>query len=575
MRLTNLSTTSVRVLAYVLVTIPVICFTALLLTYVVNVPWIDDIDAFLSFIIGYLDAPTLAEKFDWLIRPNNEHRILTGKLITLALYNLTGVVNYRWLIFAAFAFLIGLLYLFYRVFRSTKLPLLAFVPVPFLLLQPQFYLTSMWAITGLQHQVVVMLAFLTLYLLASNTRTQFLGALVVQCLASLSMSNGLFGWVAGAVVLALQRQWLRLGSWLAIGITAIVFYFHDFSSGQGNESSVTFFFEHPHLVFFGFFTFTGGLFDFVSKAPILWRSILPTLAGFVLIPTMLWLLWRMNEPLLKRSARSRSAPDRTTEALWKRRYFFTGCYAFLMVNAVIVAFLRPRFGYQVMLISNYMLYPAVLVILLYLNILSERQNCPDADRWVWLGLALGALVWSNWYLVNLPQIAYRQQQLLTCTFNQKYTETGLGPSWGSDFMRLVQRTMGEATRRGIYHYPDAYFAPYEAQLLASRSIRPDTTLRIDVVGGGYSVIAQTAYNALPNPVSQAAILIQSAQRTYLFPSESPFRFATFYLDRPVRTVQGEIVIGTVAPGRYRLGILAPSGRGNAIRFSPQSLTIPE
>lgn len=105
--------------------------------YVVDVPWIDDIDAFLSFIIGYLDTPTTAQKFDWLTRPNNEHRILTGKLITLLMYKLTGVVSYRWLVFAAFAFLLGLLAVFYRVFRPTTLPLLAFVPVIFLVLQPQ------------------------------------------------------------------------------------------------------------------------------------------------------------------------------------------------------------------------------------------------------------------------------------------------------------------------------------------------------------------------------------------------------------------------------------------------------
>ncbi|MVM28717.1 hypothetical protein GO755_01640 [Spirosoma sp. HMF4905] len=563
-----------RTLASVLIAIPILCFCVLLLIYVVDVPWIDDIDAFLSFIIGYIDAPTLGEKLDWLIRPNNEHRILMGKLITLAMYKLTGIVSYRWLIFAAFAFLLGLLVLFYRIFRSMKLPLLAFVPVVFLLLQPQYYLTSMWAITAMQHQVVIMMSFVTIYLLASDEQNRFGAALGVQVLTSLSMSNGLFGWVAGAVVLALQRQWIRLGIWLLLGVGTIVFYFHDFPDGQGNESSVSFFLKYPYLVFLGFFTFTGGLFDFFSRADILWRSVLPTLAGFVIILTMLGLLWRMNEPRLGRRIGAYESSNRATRALWKRRYFFTGCYAFLMVNAVIVAFLRPRFGYEVMLISNYMIYPAVLVILIYLNILSERQTELTLNRWVGFGLLISLVIWSNWYVVQLPKIAYRKHQMLTYAFNQKHNKTGLGPSWGSSFLALAERTMNETIRRGIYAYPEAYYTPYESQLVLSQQMKPDTSLHINVLGGGYSYIAETNYNALPQPIDKAAIVIQSAQRTYLFPSELPYTFINYYLNRPIRTIQAEIINPTVAPGHYRIGILSPLDGKNPIRFSRQTVTVP-
>jgi hypothetical protein len=70
-------------LAPVLVALPIICYVVLVLTYAVNVPWVDDMDAFLSFILGYSDATTAAEKIDWLLRPNNEHRILTAKLTTV------------------------------------------------------------------------------------------------------------------------------------------------------------------------------------------------------------------------------------------------------------------------------------------------------------------------------------------------------------------------------------------------------------------------------------------------------------------------------------------------------------
>ncbi len=568
-----------KALALVLIAVPILCFSLLLFAYVVDVPWMDDIDAFLSFILGYTDAPTVGQKLDWLLQPNNEHRILTGKLITLALYKLTGTVNFRWLIWAAFAFLLGLLAIFYRVFRSTNLPLLAFAPVPFLLLQPQYYLTTTWAITSLQHQVVVALIVATLYLLAGGQRNRFAGGLGLQVLTSLSMSNGLFGWVAGAVVLAMQRHWIRLGIWLGVGVATSWFYFHDFPNAQGNDSSVTFFLTYPYLIFLGFFTFTGGLFDFFPDAPIVWRSILPTLAGLVLIPTMLWLLWSMNETLFRGRMTTRNLANQDMTALQKRRYFFTGCYAFLMVNAIIVAFLRPRFGYAVMLISNYMLYPALLVILLYLNVLSEYgRNLRIINRWVRFGLAMSLVIWGMWYVLRLPKIAYRKQQLLANAFNQKHNEIGLGPSWGSPFVKLVRRSLGESLRRGIYHYPDAYFAPYERLLIKSIHALPTDTglaLHLSASAGNYSYLAETGFDALPQPVHQASVVVQSAQRTYLFPSSASFSKANFFLNRPTKTLQAEIIIPMLAPGQYRVGVLTPADNSkNSVRFSPQTITVP-
>ena len=568
-----------RQLAVWLVALPVLCFVAFVFTYAINVPWLDDIDSYLGFMLAYLDAPTLAEKIHTIFVPNNEHRIVTAKLITLALYYLTGEVNFRWLILVALLFLLGIFGLFFRVFQSMRLPLLAFVPVGFVLFQPQYYLTSVSAITSLQHHVVILFTFTAAYLLAGNTQNRFVAALVLQVMGSLSMSNGLFGWVAGAAILALQRQWLRLAGWLGLGIGTILFYFHDFPDGQGNESSLPYFLANPHIIFLAFFTFIGGLFDFFSKTGIVWRSVLPTLAGFILLPMVIYLLWQMNSPLLGRRIGQYASSNPATNLRVKRRYFFTGCYVFLGINALIIAFLRPRFGYEVMLVSNYMQYAALLVVILYLNILSEQAPYSAGTnrattQWTYVGLLVGGLVWVNWYVVGLPTVASRKHRILTDTFNQKHYKTGLGPSWGTPFLDLADRELTQSTSRGIYHYPDAYYTPLESALLTSKAIRVDSSLQMQVSGGGYSYLVRTE-NELSNPVGPSAVVIQSQQRTYLFPSDYPFRIANFYLNRPVKTVQGEVLNPTVAPGQYRVGILVPSEAKAPIRFSRQTLTIPE
>lgn len=557
-----------RRLAPVLVTIPIVCYIALVFTYAVNVPWVDDMDAFLSFILGYSDAPTLAEKMDWLLRPNNEHRILTAKLTTVLMQTLTGEVNFRWLIFVAFGFLMGTFALFYRVFRSMNMPLLAFLPVCFIFWQPQYYLTSLWALTGLQHGVAIFLILLGIYLLSGEGKYRFAGALAVQILASFSMSNGLFGWVAGALVLVLAQRWKRLGLWVSIGIATIIFYFHDFQNAQGNDSSVAFFLQSPHIVVAAFFTFVGALLDFIPVNNIVSRSILPTLFGLVLVPAVLWFLWRMNWPLW-----SRHQPSDMTQQ--RRRYFFTGSYAFLFINAFIIAFLRPRFGYAVMLVSNYMIYPALLTSLIYLNGLSELRPKRSLNRWMRTGLALGFVVWVVSYGLHWPQVARRRHMLLTFSYNQKHNDIGLGPQWGSAFATMVRRVMRDAVSRNMYHYPDGYFTPYEAALSPSASVPSDidSTLDLHLHGGGYDYIVETDFDALPQPVANAAVVVRSAQHTYLFPSESGFRPSTFYLQRPVRTIWAEVINPVLAPGTYKVGILTPPGSTQPIRFSQQTITI--
>jgi hypothetical protein len=558
-----------------LVALPIVCFTLLLLTYAVNVPWMDDIDAFLSFIVGYIDADTTAEKVNWLLRPNNEHRILTAKIITLFMYTLTGQVNFRWLILAGYLFLLGILWLFYRVFKTLNLPLLAFVPIPFFLLQPQYYLTSIWAITGLQHQVVVCLVLTALYMLANGRSNRFAAATGVQLLASLSMSNGLFGWVAGAVVLALQRHWYRLGLWLVVGIATIVFYFHDFHSPQGNESSFSFFIRQPYLIGAAFFTFMGGLFDFFPDADIVKRSILPTVAGLVLITAMLRLLWSILSNLLgsgmsyTRSAGHGFKTDR------QQQYFLVGCYAFLMVNASVVAFLRPRFGYSVMLVSNYMVYPALLISLLYLTVLSEYKRSETINRWVRIGILSSIAVFTISYFIRWPKVAYRKQVLLTNAFNQKHNGTGLGATWGTPFAELANHAMTEAVKRRIYRYPEAYYTAFESIL--TPSMQPggaDSTVRIDVSGGGYSYMAETVSPTTLSLNGSSAVLVQSSQRSYLYVSELPFGMSAFWLNRPVTNVRAEVVNSLLAPGSYRVGLLLPDAAQQPVRFSSQTITIP-
>lgn len=549
-----------------LIALPVLVFGGLLYAYALNIPWYDDIEAFVAFLPAYDRAPSAGEKLYWLLKPNNEHRIFFGKFVTVAIARLTGELNFRYIILVGGLCLLGILTLFGRVFRWPKTPWLWFTPVPFVLLHPQFHLASLWAITSMQHIGATFFVMLSLYLLAKPASPGRLGgAVLAQTVASLSMSNGLFGWVAGGVVLLVQRRYGRLAGWVAISALVIWFYFHDFASPQGNETSISFFLKHPHLVFFGFFTFIGALFDFVPNQPILWRSVLPTLAGFGIVGSIAWLAWQQR---WWQKPAGQVPADRLHQ-----RYFWLGGYTFLLVNAAVVAFLRPRFGYDLMLISNYMLYPALWICLLYMHWISERAT--RTNRTLAVALSGGVLVWAMSYTLNWPKVHKWHQALQAYGFNQRNAAIGLAGQLNTPLADYVDQHMREVVRLGYYHYPAIHPALPDSTLLRpAASVGPVVPQPATIT----SLPDRWQIELLPSPAlsarNPAFMLLQSDAYTYLLGNQVSVKLASFALNRPVMAVQVEAYKGSFRPGRYRLGWATTDGAATpVIRYTDQFLVV--
>ena len=548
-----------------LILVPIICFWTFLFTYAADIPWMDDVESFIYFQLGYLQADSISTKIEWLLKPNNEHRILFAKLVTVCMQALTGSINFRWLILIASAWIGGMLFIFYRVFRTIQVPLIAFLPVALLLLHPQYYLISLSAVTSFQHQTAICLVFAVVYLLAKPGPGRFGGALALQLLASFSMSSGLFGWVSGVGTLVVQRRFKEAALWLGLGVVTIFFYVHGFASPQGNETSMSFFLKNPHLVFFGFFTFSGALLDFFPFDPILPRSILPTLAGFGLTGILLWMLKRMLLPWPP--ANAQPGPREV------RHNFLVGAYGFILVNAVIIAFLRPRFGYFVMLISNYTFYSSLLAILLYLNVLSEFSAWQVQKKWVTAGLILGVTVWSVMYFRYWPRVAERKQQFEAFAFNQKQDGVGLGATLGTPFAGKAKRWMDSAVARGIYQYPPAFYTPYEKIMLESVAGKPIDSVPLVIEEQPDYFLVRTEGWQVPDHLVNASFIVKSAERTYLFPVQTLFLPKPFFLARKVPGLSAQIIKASLYPGTYQIGLLMTPVSSQAVRYLNRQITV--
>ena len=504
-----------KTLTQIGIILPIFFFLLMLFTYAVNVPWMDDTDAFPDFLGRFLEAKNFDERVWLLFKPNNEHRIVYAKLMNLLHYGITGTLNMRTLTIISNITLFGMLWIFWRVIKEQKLSTLYFLPVPFLLLHPQYYLTSLWTITGFQYQPVVFFGLLGVYLLSKNTLWTFFGAVLAVFFDSFTMSNGLFYWLVGFVILALQGRYKMLGIWVIFTLATFKLYFYKFDT-QANDQGFQYFFQHPQESFFGFFTHLGGSLDFQTLSPILIRSISPTIAGFILIGISAWWIFKGVFPLKdKFSIPNFWAKLQTRFNAEPSNYIILGCFLFLVINAVVIAILRPRFGYFVMIVGNYKIYPATLMVLAYLMLLTGWIKFQKSKK-VFNILLVGSIIFTLVsYLKFLPEVHERRKDLLVRAFNQEHNKIGLGPYVGSDFDRYVQTALGRLVPKGIYQFPtNTVFKASEKEILSN--FAGNQMIKVDISTINHEIFIVNSDLSFGFGLNDGAYLIlKSAQKTYL------------------------------------------------------------
>ncbi|WP_373515423.1 hypothetical protein, partial [Persicitalea sp.] len=353
-----------------------------------------------------------------------------------------------------------------------------------------------WAICSLQHQPVVFFVCLSMFLLVRN---QIGWAILAAFCANFAMSNGIFVWVGGAGILLFQMRYRVLALWVSSGAAAVTLYFSGMSS-LNNESSLGFFFQNPHLTFLGFFAFLGGLFDLVPDHSIQVRTALPILMGvMVILWVTIWLLsylwpwlrgtWGWTKKIPTWIQSFVLAPEKSGGATPGRTalgYFCLGIMLFLLANAGVIALLRPRFGFFVMVVSNYKIYPSLFLVVSYLAFVNSTEGNSRKVGFK-VGLAVSVIIWGLTFVQYGPSISERRKYLLANAYNQEHHGFGLGHVPGSSQAAYVDSLMEFMTERQIYSYPNT-FEPMADQMLSTTANPPDSLrFTIEIIPQGLLV----------------------------------------------------------------------------------------
>lgn len=548
-----------NVIPAVVLAVPVLLWVAVICYYSINLPWYDDFDPFPDFLNKWIGEASFSERLRLLFQPNNEHRMVIGKLVTVIYYKVTGQLNFTFLHLAGACFTLGTLALFWSAFKKSRLNPWYFLPVPFLLFQLQYHLIFLWAICSLQHQPVVFFVCLSMFLLAGK---RFTGASLAGICATFAMSSGIFVWPAGVMILLLLSEYKKLIIWLVVGAVAVALYFYGMSA-QGNESSFAFFVKNPHLSVLGFFAFLGGLFDFFPEKGIVVRSALPIIMSFL---TMIWVviwLFRQIRPWValtfgrKINAFQTQAGHPAKDA-GQLQSFLLGILTFLLVEALVIGLLRPRFGFFVMIVSNYKIYPALFLIVAYLSLLTSVAGERMRKR-VWRGAsAIAGLIWLISIFTYLPVIAERHKYYVVNGYNQEHNGFGLGHVPYSKGAAYVDDLMKGLVRQGVFHYPQegnrlakkvralSGAVPKEREITVERR---DSLLYINNPRGGLSPWRKNGEYAF----------VRNAERLYFFKMEPHKYNGRNFLRQYDKGSDTVIPYHSLLPGIYEVGWTSVTG----------------
>ncbi|MFN8353741.1 MAG: hypothetical protein U0Y10_04835 [Spirosomataceae bacterium] len=549
--------------------IPIALFFTYFGFFAVDAPWFDDFEAFPAFLLDYLQAPSIAEKLRLLFKPNNEHRILFGKLVTVLGYAFSGKLDYRWLMLVGNLCIIGIWWILMRIFERNRLNPWFGLPLVLLLFQPHYHLLTFWAITSLQHQPTAFLVLLSLYCLVKKSPKSFVLSLLLMVIATFSMSNGMFGWVAGCVVLLVQGRYKTLAGWGICMVVAVMLYFHGFTT-QGNEAGFTFFKQHPHLTIFAFFAFVGGFLDLIPSHYEPYRFALPIVFGGLLSLFLGIRLWKMLVPS--------QWSWRNITTRWQQipadQLFLVGGLIYLILNALVVAILRPRFGFGVLVVSNYKLYPTLFVTLCYalwaLQV-PKRQSLSSSQRLSYtIGLGLVLLLNALAYLRFTPEVQNRHRNLVVNCFNQRHNQVGLGGMVNTPLARYIDSVMQQSIRAGHYRFPTNFYTSYETELFQKPSQETSIpALRLIETQENFSV-QHLDYQNKNLSDDALYILLKSDKRTFLFYTQAiPYQGRN-----PFKSQKGVVAFvprSMLYEGQYQVGLLIVNGSEHELVWTNQRL----
>jgi hypothetical protein len=219
----------------VLALLPVVFVAMYVVASSRNIVYWDEFDTVLDLLLKLDGGMSRGEFFHRIFAVNNEHRMVTSRLIFAASWWATGTVDFRIIGGIGNLFLVTLCGTLVASAGTTERRVRLGLILAALMFQLEHFENLLWSGASIDHFQVVALAVGAIALLARGTAGALGGACFLGTLGTFTLAHGLVIWPAGAFLLWRERRWRSLAVWAGIALGAMLAFLHGFEINSGHR----------------------------------------------------------------------------------------------------------------------------------------------------------------------------------------------------------------------------------------------------------------------------------------------------------------------------------------------------
>ena len=307
------------------------------------------------------DTVSFQEKLSTLWGLHNEHRIIFPRLITLLDYYIQGHIDWAVLNVISALYYFGIFCFFYKNIHQAGLNNWYVLPVALLIFQPSAYENYYWTISILQQVGNLFWAFFLFYSLAYFKPSKFWISLLLVFVLTFTHGNGLFAFVAGGLLLVLQKKYKAFALWIGFMLIVVMGYFYGYYTAQssniaGSLSNLT------RLI--GCF---GGFWGVFYK-DILNSTNLAILTGLFVFTVLFIINFRLTISIFFPKIQSKF------ESYFpEKNLFLLACFLYFAITATLVALSRSWSSMDAAFQNRYLHNSVFCLVLLYATLLLYKS----------------------------------------------------------------------------------------------------------------------------------------------------------------------------------------------------------
>ncbi|MHB8321197.1 MAG: hypothetical protein ACYDA7_04170 [Acidithiobacillus sp.] len=388
-------------LSYLVMTVPLFIYIWLFLKYTVNMPYSDDYDSVLGWLVQFLYNSNAHQKIIMLFRQHNEHRIVFDRVMELADVYLFGKVDFIYLDFIGLLGLLGLLGVMLYIAKRKGLKTYEVVPIPFLILTLSQSSQISFAMASMQQYWQLLFSVLSLvFLISFRKYVSFVTACVLAIIASFTGAGGLIVFPVGLIYLALSKK-LRLSflwSMVAAAIFYIYFIYLHYEPTPIGKASHAYAYSHPIKYVEYAVSFVGNAGHNLTQAFYL---------GCVLIVMAMTLF---------------------IISLRKTDQILTYISVFVLATAAAAGLSRVSMGIGEALGARYTIYSLLILSTLYIALISSVRQQPIRRLLTSSGILVSVALYASWIIPGLSGLnqQYGMQENVLCYPSQSSAMEELG-----------------------------------------------------------------------------------------------------------------------------------------------------